>query len=118
MIYKVHEGCEVCWPDGSCRAKEGEVFDGLDTEGSKRSRDFASAILASYRDMIYTVDEPCSDGEVPAAIAAEFEAMAGSMEAVASAAEKKAEAKPKRTRRKAATKTEAAPEDSETEASD
>ncbi len=105
MIYKVHEGCTVCWPDGSVRAAAGEVFDGFDDRGSRRSRDFASAILATHRDHIY----PCSDAitatAVPPMFEQEFVAMSGSMAAVASEApaQKKATKKAtKKTTKKAA----------------
>ena len=81
MIYKVHEGFEICWPDGTVRAKAGEVFDGLDTRGTRRSRDFASAILARYRDAIYPTDAPVDAGEdLPPGMVAEFELLAGGLD--------------------------------------
>jgi len=101
MIYKVHEGCTVCWPDGSLRAKEGEVFDGFDTNGTKLSIEFASAILASSRDHIYPVDEPISataDVSLPCKLA--FADLGGSMEAVATAAPAKKKSSKKKVARK------------------
>lgn len=34
MIYRVHEGKTILWPDGNVRARGGECFDGNDTGGT------------------------------------------------------------------------------------
>jgi len=84
MIYKVHEGCTVLWPDGSVRASEGEVFDGFNTKGTQRSIEFGSSILASHRDHIYPVQEPITASS-PMSLTCElaFADLANSMKAVA-----------------------------------
>ena len=103
MIYKVHEGCTVRWPDGSVRASEGEVFDGFNTSGTQRSIEFASVILASHRDHIYPSDGPVtSSAPMSGPIALAFADLAGSMQEVATANAKKGASKKKK---KKATKT-------------
>lgn len=61
MIYRVHEGGTVLWPDQSVRAEAGQCFEGYDSCDSKAGQAYAGAILVRYRDMIYPAQP--EDGE-------------------------------------------------------
>ena len=81
MIYRVHEGETIWWPDGSIRATDGQTFDGYDSEGTKRSIEWAQAILGRQLAKCYASEEdqeaaPDVD-HVPEAIRIHFAALAG-----------------------------------------
>ena len=61
MIYRVHKGHTVYWPDGAVRAEEGALFEGYDSGTPGPGLNHAAAILASYRDAIYPAQ--AADGE-------------------------------------------------------
>tara|TARA_R110000751_G_scaffold265735_1_gene364814 strand:- start:668 stop:1000 length:333 start_codon:yes stop_codon:yes gene_type:complete len=80
LLYKVHEDCTVLWPDGSVRAVAGDVFDGCDTDGTKRSIDFASAMLASHRNHIAPSTDAVTATDMPASVASAFADLADTVE--------------------------------------
>ena len=93
MRYRVHEGCTVLWPDGSVRAKAGEVFEGHDSDGTKRSIEFASAILASHRAHIWPTTDAETTGDMPSPLVTVFEDLADAPADPAPAPRKKASRK-------------------------
>jgi hypothetical protein len=45
MLYRVHEGQTILWPDGSIRAEAGEVFESYEEASSPEAAAYASAVL-------------------------------------------------------------------------
>ena len=81
MIYRVHEGETIWWPDGSIRATDGQTFDGYDSEGTKQSIEWAQAILGRQSSKCYALEEDQKSAPevevVPEAIRIHFAALAG-----------------------------------------
>ena len=95
MIYRVHEGEIILWPDGSIRAADGQTFDGYDTEGTAASREYAQAILGRQAPKCYIRQEDQGSAPevdiIPDSIRDHLAEMAGGdFEAVKSVVKKKA----------------------------
>lgn len=94
MIYRVHEGETIWWPDGSIRATDGQTFDGYDTEGTRASTEWAQAILGRQSTKCYAIEEDQGSAPevevVPDSIRDHFAALAGGdFESVKSVVKKK-----------------------------
>jgi hypothetical protein len=104
VIYRVHEGEIIWWPDGSIRATDGQTFDGYDTNGTPASREWAQAILGRQLPRCYTLEDDQEVApdvtRVPDTIRDQLAALAGGdFEAVKSVVAKKKVTKKKATKK-------------------